>query len=99
NPAQAGQSIAKALDALEFLVVQDQFMTETAQLADVVLPAATFAEREGTFTNAERRVQRFRQARRAEGDAPADWQIFQNIARAVHVIVPAAPVVETKKTT
>jgi NADH-quinone oxidoreductase subunit G len=99
NPAQASQPIAKALDALEFLVVQDQFMTETAQLADVVLPAATFAEREGTFTNAERRVQRFRQARRAEGDTPADWQIFQDIARAVQVIMPAAPVVETKKTT
>ena len=62
-------------------------MTETAQLADVVLPAASFAEREGTFTNAERRVQRFRQARRADGARP-DWQIFQGIAQAVRAIMP-----------
>jgi NADH-quinone oxidoreductase subunit G len=92
NPARASQAIAQALDQLEFLVVQDLFMTETAQLADVVLPAAAFAEREGTFTNAERRVQRFRQARRTEHDLPPDWLIFQDVARAVQALTPAAPV-------
>ncbi|MCJ2557412.1 MAG: molybdopterin-dependent oxidoreductase, partial [Candidatus Thermoplasmatota archaeon] len=54
--------VRDALDSLDFLVVQDIFLTETAQLADVVLPAATFAEKEGTFTNTERRVQRVRKA-------------------------------------
>ena len=83
NPAKSSPAIAEALTQLEFLVVQDLFLTETAQLADVVLPAAAFAEREGTFTNAERRVQHFRQARRPEGDAPPDWLIFQDLARAV----------------
>ena len=53
------------LEQLEFLVVQDIFLTETAELADVVLPAATFAEKDGTFTNTERRVQRVRKAHRA----------------------------------
>lgn len=91
NPAKSSKAVADALGQLEFLVVQDLFMTETAQLAHVVLPAATFAERDGTFTNAERRVQRFRQARRAEGDAPADWALFQDIARAVLAMEPAAP--------
>jgi NADH-quinone oxidoreductase subunit G len=85
NPARGNPAVAQALGALEFLVVQDLFLTETAQLADVVLPASSVAEREGTFTNAERRVQRFRQARRVEGTRP-DWQIFQGIAQAVREI-------------
>jgi NADH-quinone oxidoreductase subunit G len=87
NPARGNPAVAQALDALEFLVVQDLFLTETAQLADVVLPASSLAEREGTFTNAERRVQRFRQARRVEGTRP-DWQIFQGVAQAVREITP-----------
>jgi NADH-quinone oxidoreductase subunit G len=98
NPARTSDAVAEALTSLEFLVVQDLFMTETAQLADVVLPATTFAEREGTFTNAERRVQRFRQARVSEGDLPADWMIFQDVARALQDLLPAAPApAETKK--
>ncbi|MBK9943029.1 MAG: NADH-quinone oxidoreductase subunit NuoG [Kouleothrix sp.] len=97
NPARSSAAAAEALGRLEFLVVQDLFMTETAQLAHVVLPAATIAEREGTFTNAERRVQRFRQARRAEGDAPADWQAFQEVARAVLAQAPAAASVAVAK--
>jgi NADH-quinone oxidoreductase subunit G len=88
NPARGNPAVAQALDALEFLVVQDLFLTETAQLADIVLPAASLAERDGTFTNAERRVQRFRQARRAEGTRP-DWQIFQGVGQAVREISPA----------
>ncbi len=91
NPAKSNTAVAEALSQLEFLVVQDLFMTETAQLAHVVLPVATVAERDGTFTNAERRVQRFRQARRAEGEAPADWSLFQEVARAVQAMAPAAP--------
>lgn len=68
--------VEEALDNLEFLLVQDIFLTETAQLADVVLPGATFAEKEGTFSNTERRVQRVRQAINPIGDARPDWQII-----------------------
>jgi NADH-quinone oxidoreductase subunit G len=91
NPAKSSPTIAHALSQLEFLVVQDLFLTETAQLADVVLPAASFAEREGTFTNAERRVQHFLQARRPEGDAPPDWLVFQDLARSVQSFAPMMP--------
>ena len=64
-------------------------MTETAQYADVVLPAAAMLEREGTFTNAERRVQRFRQARQAPANVPADWQSFQAVAQLLTERIPA----------
>lgn len=100
DPARDNKVAAEALAALEFLVVQDLFMTETARLADVVLPSASFAEREGTFTNAERRVQRFRQARRPEDNLPPDWQIFQDVVRAVRAVAPApaqAPAAEVRK--
>ncbi len=63
----------KSFSNLDFLVVQDIFMTETAQLADVVLPSCCFAEKEGTFTNTERRVQRVRKAVEAPGKARDDW--------------------------
>jgi formate dehydrogenase major subunit len=68
--------VEEALKNLEFLLVQDIFLTETAQLADVVLPGATFAEKEGTFSNTERRVQRVRKAIDPIGDARPDWQII-----------------------
>lgn len=68
--------VRHALEGAEFLVVQDIFLTETAQLADVVLPAAAFAEKDGTFTNTERRVQRVRKAINAPGEAKADWEII-----------------------
>jgi NADH-quinone oxidoreductase subunit G len=83
NPARQSATARRGLEALEFLVVADLFLTETAQAADIVLPLAAFAEREGTFTNAERRVQRFRQALEARADLPAAWDVFQNIARAL----------------
>ncbi len=83
DPARDNPAIAAALDALEFVVVQDIFLTETAQRADVVLPTASIAGREGTFTNAERRVQRFRQARIPEYNTPAGWEVMQRIARAL----------------
>ncbi len=73
----------KALAALDFLVVQDCFLTETASLAHVVLPAVTFAEKEGTFTNVERRVQRVRPALPPLGEARPDLWIFQELAKAM----------------
>jgi formate dehydrogenase alpha subunit len=70
-----------ALEELEFLVVQDIFLTETARLADVVLPATTFAEKDGTFTNTERRVQRIHKAIEPVGASRPDWWITCEIAR------------------
>ena len=70
----------KALEELDFLVVQDIYMSETAQLADVVLPGASFAEKEGTFTSAERRVQRVRKAIEPVGSARADWEIICDLS-------------------
>ena len=66
---------------LDFLVVQDIFMHETAQLADVFLPATSFAEKEGTFTNSERRVQRVRRAIAPVGGSRPDWDIVCDLAR------------------
>lgn len=71
----------KALKELEFLVVQDIFLTETAALADVVLPATCFAEKDGTFTNTERRVQRIRKAVAPPGEAKDDIWIISEISR------------------
>jgi len=73
--------VAEALEKLNFLVVQDIFLSETASLADVVLPAASFAEKDGTFTNTERRVQRIRRALAPAGDARPDWTIISDIGR------------------
>jgi len=86
NPALSDPDIEhtkKALKNLEFLVVQDIFMTETAALADVVLPAAAFAEKDGTFTNTERRVQLVRKALKAPGEARADHSIILDIMLAM----------------
>ena len=80
DPAATLPAARAALDAAEFVVVQDMFLTETAKLADVVLPAASVAERDGTYTNAERRVQRSRQARHPVGQSRPDWQIVQGVA-------------------
>jgi formate dehydrogenase alpha subunit len=71
----------KALSRLEFLVVQDLFLTETAAFADVILPACSWAEKEGTFTNTERRVQRFHQALQPLGDSRPDWEIIVALAQ------------------
>ena len=71
---------AEVLDNLDFLVVQDIFLSETAELADVVLPAASFAEKEGTFTSTERAVQRIRTALPGPGEARPDWQIICDIS-------------------
>jgi len=73
----------KALGQLDFLVVQDLFMHETAERANVFLPAAAFAEKEGTFTNSERRVQRVRAAMAPPGDARPDWWITAELAKRI----------------
>jgi formate dehydrogenase major subunit/formate dehydrogenase alpha subunit len=70
----------KSLRHLDFLVVQDIFLTETARLADVVLPSACFAEKDGTFSNTERRVQRVRKAVEPPGEAREDWRILCDVA-------------------
>ncbi len=75
--------VVKALENIEFMVVQDIFLTETAEFADVVLPAKSFAEKEGHFTNTERRVQRLNIAVNAPGEAKDDWEITQLIANAM----------------
>ncbi|KUG14903.1 formate dehydrogenase alpha subunit [hydrocarbon metagenome] len=73
--------VEKAIKNLEFLVVQDIFMNETAALADVVLPACCYAEKDGTQTSTERRVQMWRTAVSPPGQAKLDWQIIADIAK------------------
>jgi formate dehydrogenase alpha subunit len=73
--------VKEAMDKLDFFVVQDIFLTESAQYADVVLPAAAFSEKDGTFTNTERRVQRVRKAIPPAGESKGDWQITSEIAK------------------
>lgn len=78
----------EALAKLELLIVQDIFFTETAQLADVILPAASFAEKEGTFTNTERRIQRVRKALEPPGEAKPDWEIIAEISNRLGYPMP-----------
>ena len=73
----------EALEKLEFLVVQDIFMHETAEIADVILPATSFAEKDGTFTNSERRVQRVRKAVEPIGESRPDWEIICDLGRRI----------------
>ncbi|MDZ7262599.1 MAG: NADH-quinone oxidoreductase subunit A, partial [candidate division KSB1 bacterium] len=89
-PGQA-QTI-KALEKVDFLVVQDLFLTPTAQLADVVLPAVSFAEKEGTYTNAERRVQRLMPAILPHAEARSDLSIFTELSRQMgYLLTPITP--------
>jgi len=80
SDANAGHT-QQAMTGLEFLVVQDIFMSRTAEFADVVLPACASVEKEGTFTNTERRIQRFYQAMEPLGDSRPDWRILTDLAR------------------
>ena len=75
--------VEKGLKNLEFLVVQDIFLTETAEMADVVLPSTCYAERDGTQTSTERRVQMWRKAQDPPGEAKLDWVIIAEIAAAM----------------
>ncbi|RLI19076.1 formate dehydrogenase subunit alpha, partial [Candidatus Bathyarchaeota archaeon] len=84
NPALSDPDtshVKEGLKRLQFLVVQDIFLTETARLADLVLPAASPLEKEGTFTNTERRVQRVRKVLFPPGEAKEDWKIISEIAK------------------
>ena len=74
------QHVEKALKALDFVVVQDIFMTETARLADVVLPGVSFAEKDGTFTNTERKVKLVRKAIEPIGMSRQDWEIICDLS-------------------
>jgi len=79
----------KALNKSPFVVVQDLFLTETAKQADVVLPAASFAEKTGTFTNAERRIQRLLPGIKSPGQAKSDFAIFQALLAGFGASAPA----------
>jgi formate dehydrogenase alpha subunit len=83
-----------SLKRLDLLVVQDLFLTETARLADVVLPSASFAEKDGTFTNTERRVQRIRKAVPPPGQAKADWEIIADLSTRMGYPMPYASAAE-----
>ncbi len=75
--------VEHGLRKLDFLVVQDLFLSETAALADVVFPVAGFAEKDGTFTNTERRVQLLRKAMEPPGEARSDWEIICDVSTAM----------------
>jgi formate dehydrogenase alpha subunit len=93
----------KAMKSLELLVVQDIFLTETGKLADVVLPASSFAEKDGTFSNTERRVSRVRQAILPVGQSKPDWQIVceigDRLGYAMHYADPEAVFEEMRRVT
>jgi len=72
--------VSQALESLDFLVVQDMFLTDTAKLANVILPASSFAEKEGTFTSFDGTVQRIRAALKPIGESLPDWEIILRLA-------------------
>ncbi len=76
-----------ALEQLELLVCQDIFINETGQMADVILPATSFAEKDGTFTNSDRRVQRCRKAVEPVGNSRADWDILADLGRRIAALL------------
>ena len=92
DPVADDPKLAKALEGAEFVVVQDVMETATTEIADVVLPAQAFTEREGTVTSGERRVQRFHPAVPVTGDAKADFSITSQIARHMGVILEGTSV-------
>ncbi len=94
NPASSfphPSAVQKALASLEFLVVADMFLTETAKLATVVLPAASFAEKDGTFTNFEGRVQQVRKAIAPAGNSLPDGEIIVKLASKLEYQMPSSP--------
>jgi formate dehydrogenase major subunit/formate dehydrogenase alpha subunit len=94
NPMTSDPDLNHVRDAMtrgEFIVLQEIFYSETAQFADVILPAASFVEKEGTFTNTERRIQRVRKAVPPPGEAKADSWIVTEIARRMIALGAAAP--------
>lgn len=89
DPAGDDPALAAALDETNFVIVQDLFLSETAKRADVVLPAAAYTEREGTFTNGQRRVQRYYPAATARGLARPDFVITAQLAERLDVELAA----------
>jgi formate dehydrogenase major subunit len=75
--------VRKALSKLDFLVVQDIFLTETAEFADVILPASSYLEKDGTYTNTDRRVQLGRKVLDTPGQARVDWEVVQDVANRI----------------
>jgi len=80
--------LEEALNKIDFVVCQEIFLNETCRFADVVFPGACFAEKDGVFTNSDRRVQRVRKAVDPPGNARADWEILCDVARAVGYPMP-----------
>ena len=80
--------VESGMNKLEFLAVQDIFFNESCRFADVILPAACFAEKEGVFTNSDRRVQRVRKAVEPPGEARADWEVLVDLMRRVGLEQP-----------
>jgi formate dehydrogenase alpha subunit len=88
NPLMSEPNLRHArhvMEMLDFVLVQDIFLNETGEYADVLLPAASFAEKDGTFTNSDRRVQRIQTAISLPGEARPDWEILCDLARRVEV--------------
>lgn len=88
NPMMSEPNLSHAqhaIEALDLLVCIDIFMNETGEMADVILPSASFAEKDGTFTNSDRRIQRVRQALPAVGDSKPDWQIVCELAKRMQI--------------
>lgn len=84
NPMMSEPDLRHArhvMENLDFIVVQDIFLNETGEYADVILPATSFAEKDGTFTNSDRRIQRIREAIPSPGEARSDWVILCNLAK------------------
>jgi len=92
DPVADDPKLAKALEGAEFVVVQDVMETATTEIADVVLPAQAFTEREGTLTSGERRVQRFYPAVPVTGEAKPDFSITSQIARHMGVVLEGTSV-------
>ena len=90
NPMMSEPDLRHArhvMERLDFVLVQDIFMNETSEYADVILPAASFAERDGTFTNSDRRVQLVRKALDPPGSALPDWEILCDLAQRVEALL------------
>ncbi len=92
DPVGDDPKLAKALEGAEFVAVQDVMETATTEIADVVLPAQTFTEREGTLTSGERRVQRFYSAVPPTGDSKPDFSITSQIARHMGIVLEGTSV-------
>ncbi len=90
NPMMSEPDLRHArhvMESLDFVLVQDIFMNETGEYADVILPAASFAEKDGTFTNSDRRVQLVRKALTAPAEARPDWEILCDLAKRIEALL------------